>query len=99
MRFYLLLFILLVQSLACKYNKFQVQTCLKSFDHKGDGIGRDDISSVIDKNLHWYEKLIYPKAKILNMIENDCGFPMNFKKKTCFQSCFYREGVYSRLCT
>ena len=99
MKFYFLFFILIAQSFACKYNKFQMQTCLKGFDKKGDGIGKDDINSVIDKTLHWYEKLVYPKSKILNTIENDCGFPLDFKKKTCFANCLYRESVYSRLCT
>jgi len=99
MRLYLFFLILLAPSLACKYTKMQVKTCVEGFDKGGDGVGKDDIAAVVDQKLYWYEKLVYPTEKIINQIEKDCGFPMDFGKKTCFQSCFYRESVYSRLCT
>ena len=93
-----LLLLLLVTAEACKVDKSTVKNCLLQHDD-GDGtIHLNEVNAILDNALHWWEKAVYPRSWIISLLQKDCNIPLNFGRKTCFESCMYRESVYYRLC-
>ena len=64
-------------------------------------ISISEVKAVCNAKMLWWEKMIYSPDWIVSQFEADCGFPLttdSLKKKSCFQNCFYREGIVNKLC-
>jgi len=98
---YLILFCILFVATACPTKK-QTLECIMKYDMDANGeISADEVFSVCDAKMYWYEKLVYSPKWITNKFKEDCGFPLTaaaFKKKTCFKKCSYRASIVHKLC-
>lgn len=98
---YLLLFCMLLAVTACPTKKETLE-CIMKYDMDADGdISADEVYSVCDAKMYWYEKLVYSPKWITNKFQEDCGFPLtaaSLKKKTCLKKCSYRKRIVNKLC-
>lgn len=83
-------------------SKIDTLNCMMKYDMDADArISADEVFSVCDAKMHWYEKLVYSPQWITNKFKQDCGFPLtrsSLTKKTCFEKCSYRTAIVNKLC-
>ena len=98
---YLLFFCILIAAQACPSKKDAVH-CMMKYDMDADGqISADEIYSVCDAKMYWYEKLVYSPTWITNKFREDCGYPIterSIDKATCLSECLYRTKILNKLC-
>ena len=97
----LLLFTLFLYttSASCELPKTLLKNCLLKFDsNKNKLLDYNEVNNLID-NMHWYEKVVYPRKWLLEKIQKDCDFPVNFNKDTCFHKCNHRNIIFTRFCS
>jgi len=105
MRTLCLLFLLATAS-ACSVNKHQLWKCLTD---KGDGnddhqLDAEEIRALVQKNTHWYERLIKSPDSVVRQMEQHCGIPLTYGKlleSSCFRHCGGLDGkrtVFNRVC-
>lgn len=86
---------------ACPTKKETLE-CIIKYDMDADGdISADEVYSVCDAKMYWYEKLVYSPKWITDKFKEDCGFPLtaaSLKKKTCLKKCSYRKRIINKLC-
>lgn len=103
MKLILFFFLVLIIPLqACDYTKKDAITCIMKFDtNHDDQINSDEIVSVCESKMAWYEKMIYRPSWIVDQFKTDCGLPITMHSvnvASCFESCFYRTHIYEKLC-
>jgi hypothetical protein len=98
----LLLLCILISVNACP-SKQDTLNCIMKYDMDADGsISADEVYSVCDAKMYWYEKIVYSPQWITNKFREDCGFPLtssSIKKKSCFEKCSYRTSIVHKLCS
>ena len=91
----------------CDFNlglssKKDVINCIMKYDMNADTeISADEVYSVCEAKMSWFEKAVYPSKWIVNKFKKDCGFPITYtsiRNKKCFNSCFYRTSIIHKLC-
>ena len=99
---YLILFCLFIVASGCPTKK-ETLNCMMKYDMDADGkISADEVFSVCDAKMYWYEKLVYSPKWITSKFQKDCGFPLTaaaLKKKSCFDKCAYRAKIINKLCS
>ena len=97
----LLILCLLFSINACP-SKENTLNCMMKYDMNADGsISADEVYSVCDAKMYWYEKIVYSPQWITAKFKKDCGFPLttsSLTKKTCFEKCSYRASIVKKLC-
>lgn len=98
----LLIFILLNVVSSCSVSKEEIWPCLQEYDMNNDAaLNEQEIKTMLQDKLSWYEKLVYSPTYVTNLIKVDCGIPLNknnFDKKSCFKMCLYITTVKGKIC-
>lgn len=100
----IILFITFITTVySCTYSKKDALNCVMKYDMNADTqLSADEVYSVCNAKMYWWEKAVYSPKWIVNKFKKDCGFPFtvaSIQKKQCFKSCFYRESIVRKLCT